>query len=274
MNYPQYRFNSEDADKKLARFVHLDNPESYPFDEYHSHEYNEMLVFIAGGGVHNIDFKEFRIEDRSIHLLASGSLHWVERGMDSKGFAIVYKERFLYKLQEFNPDVNFVSFFESSRVLDLSSRQFAEFENLISEMLYSEKENDYLLNLIGAFFTRLVIRFQEQNVYKRDVPDEIIINLIGLINRHFKERLTTQQYAEKLCISPSALEKRVKRKTNATIHMLQQERILKEAKMLLNNPDISIKEIAWTLGFQEPAHFSNWFKKHTQLSPSVFSKKN
>src|SRR5690606_13897028 len=263
----------EDADKKLARLVHLNNPQTYPFDQFHSHEYNEMLVFIKGGGIHNIDFREFEIQDFSIHLLAAGSLHWVERGLDSRGFAIVYQERFLYKLQEFNPEVDFISFFRNSHVLNLGETQFATLENLVTEMLKHEKESDYLLNLIGGFFTKMVMQFQEKNPSGTfAVPDELIIRLMELINRHFKEQLTAPQYAEKLCISLSALEKRVRKKTHATIHSLQQERLLKEAKMLLNKSDSSIKEIAWELGFQEPAHFSNWFKKRSGVSPASFIK--
>ena len=52
-----------------------------------------------------------------------------------------------------------------------------------------------------------------------------------------------------------------------------QSRLTTEAKRLLYFSNLSNKEIGFELGFNEPAHFSAFFKKCTQLSPSNFKKK-
>lgn len=49
-------------------------------------------------------------------------------------------------------------------------------------------------------------------------------------------------------------------------------RIIKEAKILLRQTAWSVSEIAHCLGFAEVAHFSNFFKKHTSLTPLSFRK--
>jgi AraC-like DNA-binding protein len=48
------------------------------------------------------------------------------------------------------------------------------------------------------------------------------------------------------------------------------ERLLQEAKILLKHTDWNISEIAYSLGFEEPTHFNNFFKKNIQLTPRQF----
>ena len=48
------------------------------------------------------------------------------------------------------------------------------------------------------------------------------------------------------------------------------KRIIQEAKILLKQTHWSVADIAYTLGFDDPAHFSNYFKKQTSLAPLTF----
>ncbi|MCH5685442.1 helix-turn-helix domain-containing protein [Niabella sp. W65] len=52
-----------------------------------------------------------------------------------------------------------------------------------------------------------------------------------------------------------------------------QQRVLLEAKRLLQSTDLSIKEIAFELGFVDHAYFSNFFKSHTGATPTEFKEK-
>jgi AraC-like DNA-binding protein len=49
-----------------------------------------------------------------------------------------------------------------------------------------------------------------------------------------------------------------------------QERMTAEAKVLLRHTDWNISEISDSLGFREPAHFNNFFKKQTSFTPKQF----
>ena len=60
--------------------------------------------------------------------------------------------------------------------------------------------------------------------------------------------------------------KKQERPTNANVAL----RVLQEAKALLKHTDWNISEVAYGLGFEEPAHFNNFFKKHTRLRPTEF----
>ncbi len=78
---------------------------------------------------------------------------------------------------------------------------------------------------------------------------------------------TASDYAERLSIHVNHLNKVLKEATGRTTTDIIHSRILQEAKILLRQTEWNIAEIAYNLGFEEAAHFSNFFKKQTNDSP-------
>lgn len=78
------------------------------------------------------------------------------------------------------------------------------------------------------------------------------------------------QFADQLSIHVTHLNRSVKGILNKTTTQVISERILREAKVLLRDRDLSVTDIAYALGFTEVTHFNNFFKKHTQVSPTKF----
>jgi hypothetical protein len=210
IKYPTYYYSEEDARNQLASFVRLDNPESYPFDSFHAHHYNEIMVFLKGGGTHNINFRNHSIKSGAIHLIAAHDLHWVERSMDSEGFAIVYKDQFLQKLQLVNPDVDFTGLFNHSRIINLEAAEIKQYDLIIREMLENKGQSAYMLQLIGAFITKIATRQFETPVLAKNY-DPLVNRLVALIEKHYKERRVTEDYAKMLHVSPRTLQDHVKK---------------------------------------------------------------
>jgi AraC family transcriptional activator of pobA len=73
-----------------------------------------------------------------------------------------------------------------------------------------------------------------------------------------------------LTIHVNHLNRALKETTQKTTSEIIAERILQEAKILLKHTDWNISEIAYSLGFEEPTHFNNFFKKNIQLTPRQF----
>lgn len=268
MSYPIYEFPFLNPEN-LVKLVRLDNPDTYPFDHLHAHEFNEIMVFENGGGTHYLDFKEQNILDRSIHIIAGGDPHWVERSTQSNGFAIVLKEQFLLQLQNFNSGPDYDALFSCSRIINLSNSEWQEFSFLFKELQNDTIQHAYAINLLAAFITKMATTFYaDSSAFHKQDP--LMIQLVSLINTHYKERPTAELYAAKLFMAVSTLIKRVKKSSGKTINQIQQERLLKEAKKLLFVNEKNVQEISDELGFKEMAHFSNWFKANTGTSPSDF----
>lgn len=81
---------------------------------------------------------------------------------------------------------------------------------------------------------------------------------------------TAKDYADNLAVHVNHLNKVLKENTGKTTTELIASRLVQEAKILLKQTNWNVSEIAWCLGFEELAHFSNFFKKQTQLSPAAF----
>ncbi len=81
---------------------------------------------------------------------------------------------------------------------------------------------------------------------------------------------SAKDYAEQLSVHVNHLNRAVKETTGKTTTDLIAERLLGEAKVLLKHSDWNISEIGYCLGFEEPSHFNNFFKRQTQFTPKAF----
>lgn len=81
---------------------------------------------------------------------------------------------------------------------------------------------------------------------------------------------TAHDYADRLAVHVNHLNKVLKEHTGKTTTDVISQRISQEAKILLKQTDWNVSEIAFVLGFEEVAHFSNFFKKHVGSSPLHF----
>lgn len=112
----------------------------------------------------------------------------------------------------------------------------------------------------------------------QNASDRISSLFIELLERQFpvdspQQRLglrTATDYADRLAVHVNHLNKVLKEITGRTTTEIISSRIIQEAKILLKQTDWNISEIAYTLGFDELAHFSNFFKKQTSFTPVAF----
>lgn len=81
---------------------------------------------------------------------------------------------------------------------------------------------------------------------------------------------TPGDFADRLSLHVNYLNQVLKAGTGRTTSQLIGERIVTEAKVLLRHSPLTVSEIAYRLGFEEVAHFSNFFKRHTQLAPLAY----
>ena len=81
---------------------------------------------------------------------------------------------------------------------------------------------------------------------------------------------SASDFAAQLNVHVNHLNRAVKETTDKTTSQIIAERILQESKILLKHSPWTVSEIAYALGFTEPTHFNNFFKKHLQLSPLKF----
>lgn len=95
-----------------------------------------------------------------------------------------------------------------------------------------------------------------------------------LVEGNFRTEHSVNFYARQLNKSPKTLSNLFPLYNQKTPLQIIQDRIIIEARRLLAYTDKPIKEITYELGFEDPAYFSNFFKRNTSLSPAEFRKNN
>ena len=95
----------------------------------------------------------------------------------------------------------------------------------------------------------------------------LTFQFLKLSGRHIREHRSVNFYAEMLYVTPKYLSMVVKEVTGKTCGELIDEMVVKEAKVLLDNPEVSIAHVADELNFSDQFFFSKYFKKQTGKSP-------
>ena len=119
--------------------------------------------------------------------------------------------------------------------------------------------------------------FSEQLLQDTAPPShkrQVLMTFLLSLNQEYKQHRTVQYYAEKQALSPRHFANIVKRESGFTpmewIHLFT----VGQAKHLLMNSNLQIKEIADRLGFPEQFTFRKYFKTHTGISPSEYRKRS
>ncbi|HEY0947678.1 MAG TPA: AraC family transcriptional regulator [Opitutaceae bacterium] len=96
--------------------------------------------------------------------------------------------------------------------------------------------------------------------------DEIVL-------QHLRTHRTVEDYARLLHVSADHLSAEIKEKTGRNARDIIAERLITEARHLLTYSELNVSEIAAHLGFDEPTHFTRFFKRHTQVGPQEFRRR-
>ena len=91
-----------------------------------------------------------------------------------------------------------------------------------------------------------------------------------LVDKMYIDTKNVGDYAEELNITPNYLTTTVKKLTGKSAKDIIQERLLVESKSLLKFSGLDVGEIAYRLNFQEPTHFTRFFKKWSGTTPNKF----
>ncbi|WP_124980198.1 helix-turn-helix domain-containing protein [Nonlabens xiamenensis] len=150
-------------------------------------------------------------------------------------------------------------------MLTLFQQEFQTKDHIQGEMLRS------LLKRMLIMSTRLIKKDQyHDNMSIKQV--DLIRRYHILVEQHFKEKHQVTDYAEMLFKSPKTLANFFKKHEVSSPLKIINERIVAEAKRLLRYSDKSAEEISYELGYNEPSHFSKFFKKQTGISPLSYRK--
>lgn len=279
-------------DKTEFSIINLaDYPMVFPYSSpcYRANFYSFVFVGDATGSCSS-DHRIFNLEKGTIYFNNPGHIKQFNLTEVKDVYLIFLSESFLKKNVHGKIFEEFPFLLAETvppKVLD--KKIFAEFENLYHQIAKEyQTDTPYRNKLIGHLFVVLLIKIKEyfwqdyNPIDEGNRSSEIVKTFKKTIEKHFRDVskgnadrvFGIHDYASVLNLNANYLNTVIKSKTGKPIGSWIVEKTISEAKSLLRNSDYPIKEIACRLGFEESSHFSNYFKKHTSVTPRSFRKEN
>lgn len=200
----------------------------------------------------------------------------------NEGYACLFTEDFL-KLSGRSESLLQSPLFKigGTPILQLNKEQKESIAPIFQKMI-AEQSSDYAYkdDLIRDFIHLLAhealkLQPSQNNTHQKNAAVRITSVFLELLERQFPiesvqrplELRTAQDFAKNLSIHVNYLNSAVKEVTGKTTTAHIGDRIIAEAKALLQHTDWNIAEIAYALGFEYPTYFNNFFKKKTGYIP-------
>ena len=211
--------------------------------------------------------------------------HWIPQDPDQAGHFCVFTDAFLIKNKS-GVVLDDLPIFQPGGypVFEITDEQAAEMGQVFAKMK-KEIASDYAYkyDLLRNYVLELIHYGQKLQpatalAASSNAAARVTALFVELLERQFpiespQQQLllrTAKDYADQLAVHVNHLNKVLKEHTGKTTTAMISTRIVQEAKILLKQTDWTISEIAYSLGFEEVAHFSNFFKKQTTVPPAAF----
>jgi AraC-like DNA-binding protein len=251
---------------------------------YSRKEFYKICLTTGKSKIHYAD-RSFEAEGT---VLFFGNPHipysWETLSRTYIGYTILFSEDFLY------PDNRSESLQQSplfkidgTPILEISESQ-REFLNGLFQKMIEEQASEYqykddlIRNYIHLILHEALKLRPSENFHRnKNAAERLTSVFMELLERQFPIETadkalslkTANDYARHLSVHVNYLSRAVKEVTGKPTSTHISERIIGEAKAMLQHTDWNVAEIAYALGFDYPTYFNNFFKKHTGTTPTI-----
>ncbi len=271
----------EDHYKRLGLEVFSEeNLENFNENDFSS---DIKVFFIPPGYELTVDFMYYKITKPSVFFLTNQHFDIKEAKDDA---ILLFYNRDFYCIQIHDKEVAcdgllFHNVFEIPFVeLDDSETILIKqlFQNIKDELEWKDSSAE---EMIRTYIKQIIIRATRK--WKKQNMDHETLRIPGSeldvfrdfsrhLEIHFRKKHNVSEYAELLHMAPKTLTHKFKNLKLDSPNQLIINRILLEAKRLLLYTDKPVKEIAYDLGYEDPAYFNRLFTQKTGSTPSNFKK--
>jgi len=247
----------------------------------HRHNYFVIVWVKKGTGIHLIDLDKFELQNNTVYCITPGQVHLMNINGPADGYVISFTSEFMGMAEE-NYDLLFntglFNTFSHSPLINVSEDMKQEMEEMAGKMM-KEYANFFLLRseILRGYLKIFLIYLTRQ--FERTNPNETHSKNIDLVKKFFSSieksftgKKMVTDYADELVVTPNYLNEVVKKITGFPASHHIQQRIILEAKRQAAYSSLSMKEIAYQLGFDDIAHFSKFFKNTSGKSFTEFKK--
>lgn len=232
-----------------------------------------LILTLKGGSVRHINQHAYEVPSRAIQLLVPEAIHSFEdTAPNSEFFVLLFEREFL------PPELEMLLLFhkENPQYVDLDGLEFTKIIGIYEQLNleYKNKDSGYE-ELSCSLLTQLLYLLKRGKLSKpkeeiKNRSEQITSQFLCLIEEHFYTRKSVQEYADILELSPKHLSETIKHTLDKPALFFIHKRIIKEIQYLLVYSKMSIKQIAFSLNFENSSQMGRFFKKYEDKSPRTY----
>ncbi|MEH7246095.1 AraC family transcriptional regulator [Neobacillus niacini] len=205
-------------------------------------------------------------------------MHAVEQGDKTKALELINSNNVLFYFSERFPNQPLRRLKNLAIVLNTLLRTAAKNSYVpailihrISEKFAFEIENANQLKVLYQLEDRMIEEYcslvSSSSLKKYST---LIQRAIEHLQSSYDKQINKEELADLLSTHPSHLSRKFKEETKMTITSYQQMLRIKKAKHLLKTEELTIEEIAWMIGYDDPSYFARVFKKEIGSTPTQY----
>lgn len=277
----QYDMTYEDLNPTFLYACQISRQEP---EQPHSHDFIEIAIMLSGEGSFVLDGKCFPVKKGDVLLFNPGVVHQsalVSSRAPLEEFYVAFTD---IHIRDMEP--NRIHFPEHEGILHPGEKAFVSLSRLCTAIRTesaSFQPGRYFM--LRAYVTQMILHlYREQVTAPRDAErgcefestnrKYVVEQIVDYLDSYYNEKISLDQIARNMYLSPSYISKLFKTETGDTpINHLIRVRMEKARRLLEQERDISVQDIAQQVGYDDAYHFSKLFKKHFGESPSYYRKK-
>jgi len=266
---------------KTLGLLHVSQEQTDAINGAEYKQYIKILYLPAGYKI-RVDFACYETQQSTLFFISPNQYLELETAGEESGYFIFYNRDF-YCIQIHDQEVAcdglLFNNIRNMPKVELSDAENAFLGGLFKEMIQEFNLNDSSLEeMVRTYLKQLLIRATRS--WKRQHLDKAVTDqqsdleffrkFTRLVEEHYKSKHTVADYADFLCMAPKTITHKFNRLRLPQPNEVIKNRIILEAKRLLVHTSLTAKEIAYDLGYNDPAYFSRLFQTKTGESPSSF----
>ncbi|MCK8523442.1 helix-turn-helix domain-containing protein [Aquimarina sp. D1M17] len=241
-----------------------------------------MIVFVSNGeGYHTIDFTDYKYQKGTILLIRKDQIQKFFKSPNVEGYLLIFTEEFvvshlnkmeaLKSLQLFNELLSFPKI-----EISPDQEEFSDFATLIRQVeLESKYIDEYSIGITRSALHMIITKLFRVKSKKGELLKERkylpeFLSFQEMVERDCFQYKQVKVYADKLGVSTKTLNTIVRAIVNKPAKTFIDEIVITQIKRLLLGTNMPVKEIAYTVGFEDPANFFKYFKKYVDASPEAY----
>lgn len=243
------------------------------------------VLYLSKGCKVKVDFATYDTACPSLFFISPNQVLSIEELCDEPGYLIFYNQDF-YCIQIHDDEVACDGLLYNN-IHNMPMTAVPKQESIFINNLFMQIEYEFSLKdcsqeeMLRTYLKQLFIK--STRLWKLQHLDGVMAHqnndieffrrFTQLVEANYKKKHSVADYADMLAIAPKTLTHKFKRLNLPQPNEIIKSRIILEAKRLLVHTPKSAKEIAYDLGYEDPAYFSRLFYIKTGETPVGFKSK-